>query len=71
MWLPEALRILRGEQLAARQAVRLQDFADETYISPTRVAPALKAVIESYAAKSGVVLKPAYDAENTSAVFRW
>jgi len=32
------------------------------------VAPALKAVIENYAAKSGVVLKPEYDAENLSSV---
>jgi hypothetical protein len=39
-----------------------------TLLSPTRVAPALKAVIESYAAKSGVVLKPQYDAENLSSV---
>src|SRR5580693_7458722 len=54
--------------LAVAKEVRLQDFASETYISPTRVAPALKAVIEAYAAKSGVVLKPAYDAENLSSV---
>jgi LysR family hca operon transcriptional activator len=57
-----------GHRLAAQDAVRLQDLAAETYISPTRVAPALKAVIENYAAKSGVVLKPEYDAENTSSV---
>jgi len=57
-----------GHRLAARNAVRVQDFASETYISPTRVAPALKAAIESYAAKSGVVLKPHYDAENISSV---
>jgi LysR family hca operon transcriptional activator len=125
VWLPEALRILRGEQpdveitlasqsspelagalmrgkvdvaflrrekdasgiafkslireplvavlpadhrLATQKTVRVQDLAAETYVSPTRVAPALKAVIENYAAKSGVVLKPAYDAENTSSV---
>jgi LysR family hca operon transcriptional activator len=55
-------------RLAAQKAVRVQDLADETYITPTRVAPALKAVIENYAAKSGVVLKPAYDAENISSV---
>jgi LysR family hca operon transcriptional activator len=55
-------------RLAAVKEVRLRDLASETYISPTRVAPALKAVIEAYAAKSGVVLKPAYDAENLSSV---
>jgi len=55
-------------RLAPAKEVRLRDFAGETYISPTRVAPALKAVIESYVAKSGVVLNPAYDAENLSSV---
>jgi LysR family hca operon transcriptional activator len=57
-----------GHRLAAQKLVLIQDLAEETYISPTRVAPALKAVIENYAAKSGVVLKPEYDAENTSSV---
>jgi LysR family transcriptional regulator, hca operon transcriptional activator len=57
-----------NHHLAAEEVVRLQDLAVETYISPTRVAPALRAVIENYAAKSGVVLKPEYDAENTSSV---
>src|SRR5229473_935347 len=57
-----------GHRLATQKAVRVQDFAEETYVTPTRVAPALKAVIESYAAKSGVVLKPEYDAENLSSV---
>jgi LysR family hca operon transcriptional activator len=57
-----------GHRLAAQKQVRVQDLVGETYISPTRVAPALKAVIENYAAKSGVVLKPEYDAENISSV---
>ena len=57
-----------GHRLAAQKMVRVQDLAGETYISPTRVAPALKAVIESYATKSGVALKTEYDAENLSSV---
>ena len=57
-----------GHRLAAQQRVRIRDLAEELYITPTRVAPALKAAIETYAAKSGVVLKPAYDAENLSSV---
>jgi len=57
-----------GHHLAARKAVRVQDLAHETYITPTRVAPALKAVIEDYAVKSGVVLKPKRDDANLSAV---
>src|SRR5579862_3410801 len=57
-----------GHRLANRKDIRLSDLADEVYVSPTRVAPALKAAIENYAAKSGITLKPAYDAENISAV---
>jgi LysR family hca operon transcriptional activator len=55
-------------RLAPAKEVRLRDLVGETYISPTRVAPALKAAIESYAAKNGFMLKPAYDAENLSSV---
>jgi LysR family transcriptional regulator, hca operon transcriptional activator len=57
-----------GHRLAKRKDIRLSDLADEIYITPTRVAPALKAAIENYAAKSGVTLKPTYDAENSSSV---
>ncbi len=55
-----------GHRLAARTQIRPQDLAGETYISPTRVAPALKAAIDDYAARAGIVLKPQYDAENLS-----
>jgi LysR family transcriptional regulator, hca operon transcriptional activator len=68
VWEPLVAVLPAGHRLAARKAVRMQDLVRETYISPTRVAPALKAVIEDYAAKSGVRLKPEYDAENLSSV---
>jgi LysR family hca operon transcriptional activator len=55
-----------GHRLAARKDIRPQDIAGETYIAPTRAAPALKAVIDGYAAKFGITLKPQYDAENLS-----
>ncbi|MGA8616091.1 MAG: LysR family transcriptional regulator [Xanthobacteraceae bacterium] len=57
-----------GHRLAAREEINPRDLAGEIYITPTRVAPALKAAIEGYAAKSGVTLKPEYDAENLSSV---
>lgn len=57
-----------GHPLAAGKAIRPRDLGGEIFITPTRVAPALKAVIEDYAAKSGIVLKPQYDAENLSSV---
>jgi LysR family hca operon transcriptional activator len=53
-----------GHRLAARKEVRLQDIAGETYIEPTRVAPVMKSVIDAYAAKLGVALKPQYETEN-------
>jgi LysR family hca operon transcriptional activator len=55
-----------GHRLAARREIRPQDIEGETYISPTRAAPVLKKVIDGYAAKSGIMLKPEYDAENLS-----
>jgi LysR family hca operon transcriptional activator len=55
-----------GHRLAARREISPQDIAGETYVAPTRTAPVLKAVIDAYAAKSGITLTPAYDAENLS-----
>jgi len=55
-----------GHRLAARQEISPQDIAGEIYIAPTRAAPALKAVIDGYAARSGITLRPEYDAENLS-----
>jgi LysR family hca operon transcriptional activator len=55
-----------GHRLAACREIRPQDIAGETYITPTRAAPALKKVIDTYAARSGITLKPEYDAENLS-----
>jgi LysR family hca operon transcriptional activator len=55
-----------GHRLAARKQIRPQDIAGEIYIAPTRVAPALKSVIDAYAAGSGIKLTPEYDAENLS-----
>jgi LysR family transcriptional regulator, hca operon transcriptional activator len=55
-----------GRRLAAQKEISPRDIAGEIYITPTRAAPVLKAVIDSYAAKSGITLKPEYDAENLS-----
>jgi LysR family hca operon transcriptional activator len=55
-----------GHRLVARKAIRPQDLSGEIYIAPTKTAPALKAVIDSYAANVGITLKPAYEAENLS-----
>jgi LysR family hca operon transcriptional activator len=55
-----------GHRLAARKEISPRDIAGEIYIAPTRAAPVLKAVIDSYAARAGITLKPEYDAENLS-----
>ena len=55
----------KNHRLAAHKEIKPQDLAAETYITPTRVAPV---VIDGYAAKSGITLKPEYDAENLSSV---
>jgi LysR family hca operon transcriptional activator len=55
-----------GHRLAARKAIRPQDIVGETFIAPTKAAPALKVVIDDYAARSGIHLKPEYEAENLS-----
>jgi LysR family hca operon transcriptional activator len=55
-----------GHRLAAQKTIRAQDIAGETYITPTKAAPALKIVIDRYAAKAGLKLKPEYEAENLS-----
>ncbi len=55
-----------GHRLAARTTIRPRDLRGETYISPTRVAPVLKAAIDAYTVRSGIILTPAFDAENLS-----
>jgi LysR family hca operon transcriptional activator len=52
--------------LAALKAIRPQDIAGEPYITPTKAAPALKAVIDDYTARTGITLRPEYEAENLS-----
>jgi LysR family hca operon transcriptional activator len=55
-----------GHRLAGRKSIRPQDLTDGPYITPTKAAPALKAVIDGYAARNGITLKPEYEAENLS-----
>jgi LysR family hca operon transcriptional activator len=52
-----------GHRLAARKKIRPQDIAGETYIAPYRVAPVLQSIIDAYAAKVGITLKPQYESE--------
>jgi LysR family hca operon transcriptional activator len=62
---PLVVLMPRDHALATRTSVRPQDIAGETFIgvSATR-APTLKAVIEDYARRNGIDLKPNHQAEN-------
>jgi LysR family hca operon transcriptional activator len=53
-----------GHCLAARKTIRPQDLETEHYITPTKTAPALKTVIDGYASRVGITLKPEYEADN-------
>ena len=56
-----------GHRLAAHKAIQPQELAREIFIGPARVAPVLRSVINNYAKKVGITLKPAYESENLSA----
>jgi LysR family transcriptional regulator, hca operon transcriptional activator len=55
-----------NHRLASRKSVRPQDLANEIFIGPARLAPVLDAIINDYAAKSGIIFKQKYDAETIS-----
>jgi LysR family hca operon transcriptional activator len=51
--------------LTARSSIRPQDIAGQTFIGVSAIrAPTVRAVIEDYARRSGLVLKPDHQAEN-------
>jgi LysR family hca operon transcriptional activator len=56
----------RKHRLAARKSVRPEELAREAFISPARLAPVLKSVINDYAARVGITLRQKYDAETIS-----
>jgi LysR family hca operon transcriptional activator len=62
---PLVVLMPRDHALAKQDSIRPQDIAGETFIgvSATR-APTLRAVIEDYAKRAGITLKPAHQAEN-------
>jgi LysR family transcriptional regulator, hca operon transcriptional activator len=61
---PLVAMVPTGHRLASRKKISAQEIAAETYITPTRYAPVLKAVIEGYMAKFGITLKPEYESDN-------
>jgi LysR family transcriptional regulator, hca operon transcriptional activator len=56
-----------GHRLAARNTIRPQELTREIVIGPAQVAPVLRTVIDEYAKKVGITLKPVYESENLNA----
>jgi LysR family transcriptional regulator, hca operon transcriptional activator len=63
---PLVVLMPRDHPLTARNAVRAKDLAREPFVRPSKVAPALNAAIDAYAAKAGVALKPDHEVDNLS-----
>ncbi|WP_404712409.1 LysR family transcriptional regulator [Sphingomonas sp. MMS24-J13] len=55
-----------GHHLASRKRIAPQDLARETYVSSARTSPVLQSVIDDYALRAGITLKPMYEGENIS-----
>ena len=55
-----------NHRLTARKRIRPEDISRETYVSSARTSPVLASVIQDYAAKAGLTLKPEYEGENLS-----
>jgi LysR family transcriptional regulator, hca operon transcriptional activator len=55
-----------GHRLAAQKKIRPEDLAREIYVSSSRTSPVLHAVIQDYASRAGITLKPKYEGENIS-----
>jgi LysR family hca operon transcriptional activator len=54
-----------SHRLAVNKVIKPQELAHEIFIGPAR-SPVLKSVIDDYAKKVGITLKPAYEGENIS-----
>ncbi len=51
-------------RLAAREAIAIQDLAEETFLGMSDTAPTLRAVIDDYLKRSGMDLRPAHEIDN-------
>ena len=51
-------------RFASRKAIALKDVVDEPFVSVSRTAPALQAILNDYFDKSGAAIKPAHEADN-------
>jgi LysR family hca operon transcriptional activator len=63
---PLVVLMPRDHPLTARKAIRPKDLAGEAFVRPSKVAPALNAAIDDYAARSRISLKADHEVENLS-----
>src|SRR6267142_1547393 len=62
---PLIVLMSRDHALTARNSIRPQDIAGQTFIGVSAIrAPTLRAVIDDYARRTGLALKPDHQAEN-------
>ena len=64
---PLVVLVPSNHRLAKQKAISPRELEREIYIDPSRLAPVLKSVIDDYAKRIRITLKPEYDAENLSA----
>jgi LysR family hca operon transcriptional activator len=64
---PLVVLVPASHRLAKRKTIPPRELEREIYIDPSRLAPVLRSVINDYAKKIRITLKPEFDAENLSA----
>jgi LysR family hca operon transcriptional activator len=63
---PLAVILPSDHRLAALKAISPRDMAGETFVTVSDTAPVLRAVIDNFLKRSGINIKPAYEADHLS-----
>ncbi len=61
---PLVVVVASDHPLASYDSIDVQEIADETFISVSKTAPALRIVIDDYLKRSGLDIAPAHEADN-------
>ena len=65
-WEPIIVLMGRDHPLAARRSIKPKDLADEPFVRPSKVAPALNAVIDAYVNRVGIELRTVNEVDDLS-----
>jgi LysR family hca operon transcriptional activator len=63
---PLAVILPSDHRLAALKAISPRDLVDETFVNVSSTAPVLRVVIDNFLKRSGINIKPAYEADHLS-----